>query len=166
MILDTTVLVDLQRELRRNEPGGASALLERFGDERVSIAFVTWMEFAEGFADDRREDCERFLSSFPVLWLDIEVSWEATGSLADCRPTDARSEITMLGSRPSRYGTAVCWRLATTDTSAVCPGLLSDRTEIVEEVIEPTIAPHTPSRIPLRVALGRIAAPARSRSGL
>ncbi len=78
MILDTTVLVDLQRELRRNEPGGASALLERFGDERVSIAFVTWMEFAEGFADDRREDCERFLSSFPVLWPDIEVSWEAS----------------------------------------------------------------------------------------
>ncbi len=78
MILDTTVLVDLQRELRRNEPGGATALLERFGDERVSIAFVTWMEFAEGFADDRREDCERFLSSFPVLWPDIEVTWEAS----------------------------------------------------------------------------------------
>lgn len=78
MILDTTVLVDLQRELRRNEPGDASALLERFGDERVSIAFVTWMEFAEGFADDRREDCERFVSSFPVLWPDIEVSWEAS----------------------------------------------------------------------------------------
>jgi len=78
VILDTTVLVDLQRELRRNEPGRATALLERFGDERVSIAFVTWMEFAEGFADDRREDCERFLSSFPVLWPDIEASWEAS----------------------------------------------------------------------------------------
>ena len=38
MILDTTVLVDLQRELRRKEPGGATALLERFGDEQVAIA--------------------------------------------------------------------------------------------------------------------------------
>jgi hypothetical protein len=78
VILDTTVLVDLQRELRRSEPGHASALLERFSDEHASIAFVTWMEFAEGFADDRREDCERFLSSFPVLWPDIEASWEAS----------------------------------------------------------------------------------------
>jgi len=78
VILDTTVLVDLQRELRRNEPGDATALLERFSDEPVSIAFVTWMEFAEGFADGRREDCERFLSSFPVLWPDTDVSWEAS----------------------------------------------------------------------------------------
>lgn len=78
MILDTTVLVDLQRELRRKEPGGATALLERFGDEQVAIAFVTWMEFAEGFEDDRREDCERFLSSFPVLWPDIEATWIAS----------------------------------------------------------------------------------------
>ena len=62
MILDTTVLVDLQRELRRSKAGAATALLERFADEQVSIAFVTWMEFAEGFEDPRREDCERFLS--------------------------------------------------------------------------------------------------------
>lgn len=48
MILDTTVLVDLQRELQRSEPGAATALLERF------------------------------LSPFPVLWPDIEVSWEAS----------------------------------------------------------------------------------------
>jgi transposase len=27
----------------------------------VCIIFVTWMEFAEGFSDDRREDCETFL---------------------------------------------------------------------------------------------------------
>jgi len=78
VILDTTVLVDLQRELRRSKPGVATALLERFVDEQVSIAFVTWMEFAEGFEDSRREDCERFLSPFPVLWPDIEVSWEAS----------------------------------------------------------------------------------------
>ncbi|HSF16120.1 MAG TPA: type II toxin-antitoxin system VapC family toxin [Vicinamibacteria bacterium] len=78
MILDTTVLVDLQRELRHQEPGAATDLLERYADEPVSIAFVTWMEFAEGYEDSRREDCERFLSPFPVLWPDIEVSWEAS----------------------------------------------------------------------------------------
>ncbi len=78
MILDTTVLVDLQRELRRAKPGVATALLERFADEQVSIVFVTWMEFAEGFNDSDREDCERFLAPFPVLWPEIEVSWEAS----------------------------------------------------------------------------------------
>lgn len=78
MILDTTVLVDLQRELQRSRPGDAMGLLESISDEQVSIAFVTWMEFAEGFGDSRREDCERYLSPFPVLWPDIEVSWQAS----------------------------------------------------------------------------------------
>jgi predicted nucleic acid-binding protein len=78
MILDTTVLVDLQREVRRGEPGDASALLERFPQEQASIAFVTWMEFAEGYADDRREACERLLSPFPVLWPEVDTSWEAS----------------------------------------------------------------------------------------
>lgn len=78
MILDTTVLVDLQRELRKDEPGEATALLERFGDERVGIAFVTWMEFAEGFEDQSREDCDHFLNPFPVLWPDVEVNWVAS----------------------------------------------------------------------------------------
>ena len=78
MILDTTVLVDLQRELRREERGDATALLERFGDEEVGIAFVTWMEFAEGFDDEHRQACDRFLGSFPVLWPDLDVSWQAS----------------------------------------------------------------------------------------
>jgi predicted nucleic acid-binding protein len=78
VILDTTVLVDLQREIRRDDPGEATALLERFADEEVAIAFVTSMEFAEGFEDRQREDCDRFLAAFPVLWPDIDVSWEAS----------------------------------------------------------------------------------------
>lgn len=78
MILDTTVLVDLQREMKSGRSGAVIELLERSADELVHIAFVTWMEFAEGFEDSRRDDCERFLSPFPVLWPDIEASWEAS----------------------------------------------------------------------------------------
>jgi predicted nucleic acid-binding protein len=78
VILDTTVLVDLQREVRREKRGRATALLERLADEEVGIAFVTWMEFAEGYEDDRREDCARFLDPFPILFPDVEVSWEAS----------------------------------------------------------------------------------------
>jgi tRNA(fMet)-specific endonuclease VapC len=77
MILDTTVLVDLQKELRREKPGAATRLLETSGDAPVFIAFVTWMEFAEGFGDDDRPACERFLAGFQVLWPDVDTAWRA-----------------------------------------------------------------------------------------
>ena len=77
MILDTTVLIDLQKEFRRDQPGAARRLLETSGDAVVFIAFVTWMEFAEGFGDDDRVACERFLSGFRVLWPDAETAWLA-----------------------------------------------------------------------------------------
>lgn len=77
MILDTTVLIDLQREIRREEPGAASRLLEQSGDAPAFIPFVTWMEFAEGFGDGQREACERFLAGFQVLWPDAETAWRA-----------------------------------------------------------------------------------------
>jgi tRNA(fMet)-specific endonuclease VapC len=77
MILDTTALVDLQRELRRQEPGAASRLLQASGDAPVFTTFVTWVEFAEGFGDDDRPACERFLSGFQVLWPDVETAWRA-----------------------------------------------------------------------------------------
>lgn len=79
MILDTTVLVDLQRELRRGEAGSATRLLEEVRDSEVAITFVTWMEFAEGYRDDQREACERFLAPFQVLWPDAETAWRAAG---------------------------------------------------------------------------------------
>lgn len=77
MILDTTVLVDLQKEIRREQPGAASRLLETSGEALVFITFVTWMEFAEGFADDDRSAGESFLSGFQVLWPDVETAWRA-----------------------------------------------------------------------------------------
>ena len=77
MILDTTVLIDLQKEFRRDQPGAASHLLETSGDAPVFVAFVTWMEFAEGFGDDDRLAGERFLSGFQVLWPDEETAWLA-----------------------------------------------------------------------------------------
>jgi predicted nucleic acid-binding protein len=77
MILDTTVLVDLQRELRRERPGHAVALLAQARDASIFISFVTLMEFAEGFGDDERSRCERFLSPFQVLWPDADTAWHA-----------------------------------------------------------------------------------------
>ena len=77
MILDTTVLVDLQREFRRGQPGPATRLLETSGDAACFVSFVTWMEFAEGFADHARGACEAFLAAFQVVWPDADVAWRA-----------------------------------------------------------------------------------------
>jgi predicted nucleic acid-binding protein len=77
MILDTTVLVDLQKEIRREQAGAATRLLETFETDPVFITYVTGMEFAEGFGDDGRAACEKFLSPFQVLWPDIETARRA-----------------------------------------------------------------------------------------
>ena len=58
------------------EPPAAS--WRRTGDAAVFITFVTWLEFAEGFGDDDRVACERFLSGFQVLSPDVESAWRAT----------------------------------------------------------------------------------------
>lgn len=77
MILDTTVLIDLQRELRRGQPGPATTLLTQAGTEEVAIAFVSWTEFAEGYGGGQREACERFLAPFRVLWPSADTAWTA-----------------------------------------------------------------------------------------
>ncbi|MEM7144188.1 MAG: type II toxin-antitoxin system VapC family toxin [Verrucomicrobiota bacterium] len=78
MIFDTTFLIDLQRELRRGEESGrAGTFLANLEGETFRVAFVTRMEFAEGFAPDRREECELFLASFGTLYADEETCWQA-----------------------------------------------------------------------------------------
>lgn len=77
MILDTTVLVDLQKEVRRKQSGPATRLLEESSDVPCYVSFVTWMEFAEGFGDADRGVCESFLSAFQVLWPDVDTAWRA-----------------------------------------------------------------------------------------
>jgi len=54
----TTALVGLQRELRRGEPGDATALLERFGDEsrRSAIVFLACFLHSDRLTRGSRED--------------------------------------------------------------------------------------------------------------
>lgn len=77
MIFDTTFLIDLQREIRRNSPGDAGAFLERLTSERYRIAFVTRMEMAEGYGAAEQSDAELFLASFTTLYPDQETCWRA-----------------------------------------------------------------------------------------
>jgi tRNA(fMet)-specific endonuclease VapC len=77
MLLDTTVLVDLQRELGKGRSGPAVSLVSELSESGIAIAFVTWMEFAEGYPDEGRAACERFLSPFRVLWPGTDTAWLA-----------------------------------------------------------------------------------------
>ena len=129
MILDTTVLIDLQKESRREQPGAASRLLEASGDALAFITFVTWMEFAEGWGDDDRLACERFLSGFQVLWPDVETAWRAARLSRFLRTSASPSAITICGSPPWRSSTAGRSFPATSGTSEECRGCPSACTE-------------------------------------
>ena len=77
MILDTCFLIDLQREIRDGKSRGAAAFLRNHPTAFPKIALVTWMEFAEGYADDREKDCRQFLTRFPLVEPDPVVAWQA-----------------------------------------------------------------------------------------
>lgn len=75
MLLDTTFLIDLHREIRRKEPGRAFSFLEANADAPVQISVITCGEFAEGFAAENKEQCEQALSPFEVVRLSPGIAW-------------------------------------------------------------------------------------------
>ncbi len=78
MLLDTTFLIDLQRGLLHGRPAGALRFLEERPAEPVSISLVSWLEFAEGYGDDREHACRQFLSRFPLVSPDVAIAWRAS----------------------------------------------------------------------------------------
>jgi tRNA(fMet)-specific endonuclease VapC len=76
-LLDTTFLIDLQRELRRQKDGSASNFLQRHKQVAFHISMFTYMEFAEGFSPQQRSACDLFLMHFHVINPDVELAWRA-----------------------------------------------------------------------------------------
>lgn len=75
MILETTFLVDLEREAAAEEMGPARAFLEGHPDRSMHVTFTVAGELAAGPAVDARERWERFLAPFTVLPWTEDVSW-------------------------------------------------------------------------------------------
>jgi tRNA(fMet)-specific endonuclease VapC len=75
LILETTFLVDLERELRRAEPGPAERFLENHPRSTLAITFTIAGELAAGSSLGERDAWERFLSPFRILDWTREVSW-------------------------------------------------------------------------------------------
>lgn len=77
LILETTFLIDLEREAARKAPGAAHGFLERRRpDDRLHITPTVAGELAGGGSLSDRARWEDFVSPFHMLPLDRGVAWE------------------------------------------------------------------------------------------
>ena len=78
MLLDTSFLIDLQRELAGGRARGAAGFLKVHPEATPWISLITWMEFGEGYPAEREEACRVFLSRFPLIVPDLAIAWRAS----------------------------------------------------------------------------------------
>ena len=74
--LDSSFLVDLERERARGEEGAAHALLERHRGARLHLSAIVAGELACGSSLAARERWRRFLAPFRILEVDAETAAE------------------------------------------------------------------------------------------
>ena len=76
LIVETSLLIDLEREHNRGVPGPAIAFLEANETARLYLPFVVAGELAAGTSLEDRVKWETFLAPFYVLASTADVSWE------------------------------------------------------------------------------------------
>ena len=76
MILETTFLVALDREISRGINGAAQQFLEHHADERLFITFTIAGELAAGPRLEDRQSWEALVSPFRLLEINRDVCWE------------------------------------------------------------------------------------------
>ena len=76
LILETTFLVDLERERSKRRAGSTRDFLERHGRCRLFITGVVAGELASGVSLGQREQWEEFIRPFRILPLTRDVCWE------------------------------------------------------------------------------------------
>ena len=75
MIIDTSVLIWLEREARCGVPGRATVLFESLTGIRICITPTIAGEIACGASLSGREVWERFLLPFEMLTINAEAAW-------------------------------------------------------------------------------------------
>lgn len=75
LILETTFLIDLEREAARQAYGPAQSLLERYAQARLYITATVAGELAAGLSLSQRERWEEFVRPFQILPFSKEVAW-------------------------------------------------------------------------------------------
>ena len=76
LILETTFLVDLERELATGKAGPAQALLESRSGDALFITFTVAGELAAGIGPSDRARWERLIAPFQILTATGDVCWE------------------------------------------------------------------------------------------
>jgi len=76
LILETTFLIDLEREILRSAPGPAHAFLKDHSGHRLYITFAVAGELAAGPSVHERDRWERFIAPFFLLPCSQDVCWE------------------------------------------------------------------------------------------
>jgi len=76
LILETTFLIDLEREVARSTPGPAHAFLEAHRQRSLFVTFTIAGELACGTSLSARQRWREFLDPFRVLSSTEDVSWE------------------------------------------------------------------------------------------
>jgi len=75
MIIDTNLLIWLERETRRGESGRATRFFETLSNTRICITPTIAGEIACGASMSGRETWERFLFPFEMLSITPETAW-------------------------------------------------------------------------------------------
>lgn len=75
LILETTFLVDLEREAHSGSPGPAQAFLEAHPDRGLAVTLTTAGEMACVPDSSSRSSWERLLARFRLLEPDRETAW-------------------------------------------------------------------------------------------
>lgn len=75
LILETTFLIDFERELGRGETGPAHSFLDREAEARLYITFTVAGELAAGPALEDRSRWEAFIEPFEMLACTTDVCW-------------------------------------------------------------------------------------------
>ncbi len=76
LILETSFLIDLEREAVRSTPGAAHAFLERHEEAALYVTVTVAGELAAGASLSSRSAWEGFLAPFQVLPIDREAAWQ------------------------------------------------------------------------------------------
>lgn len=76
LIVETTFLIDLEREQNRGTPGRAVSFLESNDSVRLYLPFIVAGELAAGKSLSDRAAWEAFLAPFFTLPATPDVSWE------------------------------------------------------------------------------------------
>lgn len=75
MLLDTTFIIDIQRETLRRAPAGAHRFLADNPDLPLSISVITYGELAEGFIPESRAAFSDLVRPYEVVPLTDDMAW-------------------------------------------------------------------------------------------